>query len=83
MDKLAGLQFKIHYRKAADNKVADALSRVASDLEISAISECTLVWIQEVLKSYELDSQSQNMPRELALQSPHSQGFSLKDGLTT
>ena len=81
MAKLAGLQVKIHYRKGADNKVADALSRVASDLEISAISECTLVWIQEVLKSYELDSQSQNMLRELALQSPNSQGFSLKDGL--
>jgi hypothetical protein len=43
MAKLAGLQVKIHYRKGADNKVADALSRVASDLEISAISECTLV----------------------------------------
>jgi hypothetical protein len=43
MAKLAGLQFKIHYRKGADNKVADALSRVASDLKISDISECTLV----------------------------------------
>jgi hypothetical protein len=30
MTKLAGLHFKFAYRKGCDNKVADALSRVAA-----------------------------------------------------
>lgn len=50
-------------------------------MELTAISVGTPVWIQEIVKSYELDVQSQNLLRELAVQSPNSQGFRLKDGL--
>jgi hypothetical protein len=50
-------------------------------MELTAISVGILVCIQEIVKSYELDVQSQNLLRELAVQSPNSQGFRLKDGL--
>jgi hypothetical protein len=41
MTKLAGLQFTMQYKKGAENKVADALSRVAHCIELSAISTST------------------------------------------
>lgn len=64
-----------------DNKAADALSRVASEIQLTAISVSTPVWIQEVLKSYEMDPHAQDLLKELAVQSPNAQGFSLNNGL--
>ena len=55
MAKLSGLQFQIQYRKGVENKAADALSRVAHQLEFAALSVCTPMWVQEVLKSYGLE----------------------------
>jgi hypothetical protein len=49
MAKLYGLQFQIQYRKGVENKAADALSRVAHQLEFAALSVCTPMWVQEVL----------------------------------
>lgn len=40
MTKLAGLQFKIIYKRGPENTVADALSRVGQKLEVSAVSAC-------------------------------------------
>lgn len=81
MTKLAGLQFTVQYKKGAENKVADALSRVAHCIELSAISTSTPIWIQEVINSYELDTHAQELLQELAIQSPNTQGFSLQNGL--
>jgi hypothetical protein len=64
-----------------DNKAVDALSRVASEIQLTAISVSTPVWIQEVLKSYEMDPHAQDLLKELAVQSPNAQGFSLNNGL--
>jgi hypothetical protein len=45
MRKLARLQFKFSYKKGSDNKVVDALSRVAVHLQLNAISTVVPVWI--------------------------------------
>jgi hypothetical protein len=81
MAKLAGLQFTVQYKKGSENKAADALSRVPAGVQLAAISIATPVWIQEVLKSYELDPQAQELLQELAIQSPNPQGYSLYNGL--
>lgn len=48
MSKLACFQLKFQYRKGTDNRAADALSRIPL-VELSALSVCKPVWIQEVL----------------------------------
>jgi hypothetical protein len=45
MVKLVGLQFKFQYKKGSDNKVADALSRVAQAFSIQGTSVVVPVWI--------------------------------------
>lgn len=57
------------------------LSGVAHDIELTAISTFTRIWIQEVVKFYELDPKAQELLREFAVQSPNSHGFCLKNGL--
>lgn len=56
MAKLAGLQFSVQYKKGTKNKALDALSRVANNMELCAISTTTQVWLQEITNSYELDT---------------------------
>jgi hypothetical protein len=52
--KLLGLQYKIVYKKGADNRVADALSRKHfHESMCAAVSVVTPQWIKEVLASYE------------------------------
>jgi len=81
MTKLAGLQFKLQYKKGSKNKVADALSRVGHAMECSAISGATPIWLQEVLNSYTTDVTAQQLLTELAVVSPNAAGFSLQHGL--
>jgi hypothetical protein len=38
MTKLIGLQYKFQYKKGSDNKPADALSRVAHNMQLQALS---------------------------------------------
>lgn len=55
MARLMGLQFKIVYRQGAENRAADALSRIGHLMTIHACSEVQLAWMQEVLNSYVTD----------------------------
>jgi hypothetical protein len=82
LTKLLGLQFKIVYNKGLDNRVADALSRnpaLATD-QLMAISHSTPVWLEEVVKGYQVDEQAQKLLAKLAISSPFD-NFSLGDGL--
>jgi hypothetical protein len=81
MSKLMGLQFKIAYKKGAENLAADALSRVSHLMTIQVCSEVQPAWLQEVLNSYLTDADAQRRLTELAIASPDAQGYELKDGL--
>jgi transposase InsO family protein len=59
MRKLAGLHLKFNYKKGADNKVANALSRVA--VHLNDITAVIPIWIQEVVNSYHNDTAAADM----------------------
>lgn len=81
MTKLIGLQYKFQYKRGAENKSADALSRVGHFFSLQAISIAQPVWVQEVVNSYVVDNQAQSLLTELAIMSPNASGFSLVHGL--
>jgi hypothetical protein len=66
-----GLNYKIIYKKGADNKVADALSRVSSTntYDLSGLSVVKPLWLQEVQASY-IDPQSVQLLAGLSVSSP-------------
>lgn len=56
ISKLLGLDYEIQYKRGAENKVADALSRRDSDsYEFSAMTVLKPKWLEEVLLSYQSD----------------------------
>jgi hypothetical protein len=61
MTKLIGLQYKFQYKKGSDNKPADALSRVAHNMQLQALSVVQPVWMQEVIHSYAVDPHAQGL----------------------
>jgi uncharacterized protein YhbP (UPF0306 family) len=71
MTKLAGLQFKLQYKRGPENSSVGALSRVGEQFQISAMSAIIPVWIQEVLNSYVVDNEAQQLMQELAVHSPN------------
>lgn len=81
MARLMGLQFRIIYKKGAENSAADALSRMGQVFHLLAISEVQPTWIQEVLNSYVIDPMAQEKLRALAIHNPDEQGFELTQGL--
>jgi hypothetical protein len=81
MRKLAGLQFRFAYKKGSENIVADTLSKVAIHYHLDAISTAIPVWIQEVLSSYQNDSEASSLLQEMAISSPNSMSYSLNDGV--
>jgi hypothetical protein len=78
MTKLIGLQYKFQYKKGSDNKPADALSRVAHNMQLQALSVVQPVWMQEVIHSYAVDPHAQGLLQELAIS---AQGLTLQDGI--
>jgi hypothetical protein len=80
MSKLAGLQLKLVYKKGSENSIVDALSRVAHYFNISTVSIVVPIWIQEIVNSYVVDPEAQNLLQELAVVSPNASGYSLQDG---
>lgn len=81
MEKLMGLHFKIVYRKGKDNLAADALSRIGHCMDLQTVSEVKPLWIQEILNSYIIDEEAQQLLANLVIQNPDEQGFSLQQGV--
>lgn len=81
MSKLVGLEFSFRYKKGADNRATDALSRVGHMLALDALSVCQPQWLQEVANSYEKDSEAQELLAQLAIKSPDDQGRVLRQGI--
>nr|XP_027096148.1 uncharacterized protein LOC113716047 [Coffea arabica] len=84
-----GLDYEIHYKKGAENLVADALSRrhergvtvnsnTRSCLALSAVKPG---WIEELLKNYEGDPQCQEIMSQLLLDSASQPFYTLTDGI--
>jgi hypothetical protein len=61
------LQFKVVYKQGKDNVVADALSRVGHVMVMAVVSEVQPMWIQEVLNSYAIDSEAQELLAKLSV----------------
>lgn len=77
-----GLQYKIVYKKGAENGVADALSRKSThDSHCAAISVCTPQWITEVQAGYRQDPQAQDMVSKLAIHPSSIPNFALSAGI--
>jgi hypothetical protein len=81
MVKLVRLQFKFQCKKGSDDKVVDALSRIAQAISIQGTSTVVKVWIQEVINSYVVDDTTHRLLQELAVVSPNDKGYSLSEGL--
>lgn len=81
--KLLGLQYRICYRKGSSNAAADALSRKesCSFAEAVAISVCTPLSMEEILKGYEQDSFSMQLVAELAIHPDSRPDFKLSNGI--
>lgn len=73
--KLMGLQYRIVYKKGADNKAADALSRKPFDGQsVLATSLVQPLWLDEVASSYLADPFAQTLLQQLAVASDHTSG---------
>lgn len=82
LTKLMGLNYKICYKKGAENRVADALSRVThhNESEVLAVSVLQSTWLQELVDSYSIDPNTAKLLSNLAIQSPFGH-FTLHKGV--
>jgi hypothetical protein len=78
--KLMGFQYKVLYKKGAENRAADALSRRPSE-ECGAMSTVTPIWLDTVTEGYTNDPKAQQLLQELSLTTTNSQGYALIDGV--
>jgi hypothetical protein len=82
LTKLLGLTYKIVYKKGADNRVADALSRHIHDdtEELLAVSQCKADWLEEVAKGYQMDPVAVDKLEQLATKT-HQGNYTFRQGL--
>ena len=79
--KLLGLQYKIIYKKGADNGAANALSRRAHSQQSYAILSVTHSWLEEVIVSYQSDPDALELLRQLAARPDSRPPFTLVQGV--
>jgi hypothetical protein len=70
-----------NFSKGKENCAANALSRMVHLQALQAVSEIKPLWLQEVVNSYAIDAQAQEILAKLAVKSPDEQGISLSQGL--
>jgi hypothetical protein len=80
MLKLLEFDFSIEYKRGAENKVADALSR--QFCKLFAISAATPNWITEITDSYTQDTQIRSLLEQFLIEAPTADSpYSLKAGV--
>lgn len=79
--KLLGLNYKIVYKKGADNTVADALSRRDIEESALAISSATPQWLSDVVNSYSGNPEAEKLLTQLAVNPNSLPHFSLVNGV--
>ncbi|WVZ83697.1 hypothetical protein U9M48_030818 [Paspalum notatum var. saurae] len=80
--RLLGLQYKVVYKKGAENSAADALSRYSfASTECSALSVAKPQWIAEIVASYQQDPQATQLLAKLSLTPDADPHFTLSDGV--
>lgn len=72
------MDYEIQYKKGAENKVVDALSRRE---ELAATISTTSVWIKEVEESYVADELIQKLISECVIRGKNSEGIEYRNGL--
>jgi hypothetical protein len=77
-----GLRYKICYKKGAENRVADALSRVTNNpcQELTVVSSLQPVWLQELVDTYQSDPHTVKLLSTLAVNNTFGH-FSLQQGI--
>jgi hypothetical protein len=78
--KLVGLQYRIVYRRGADNGAVDALSRYPSS-QLLSISVYQPQWLSIVSSSYANDAHAKEMITKLSIASDAVPNFTFRDGL--
>lgn len=77
-----GLDYEVQYKKGAENKVADALSRKKEeDPTLNDITAADPTWMKEIELSYEQDSQALQLNAELITAPNSMPNFSLSQGI--
>jgi hypothetical protein len=80
--KLLGLQYKVVYKKGAENRVVDALSRRSHpQSSLQLISSVTPDWLLLVQESYIADPHAKALLAKLSLHGDSVPNYTLKDGL--
>lgn len=67
-----GLDYEVQYKKGAENRVVDALSRQQGDSlkeegQLNAISMTVPLWVQDITTSYEGDSMAMELITQLTV----------------
>jgi hypothetical protein len=75
------LQYKILYKKGADNGAADALSRRRHPEQLLAISSIKHLWLDEVVLVYQTDPEAVKLLSQLAAQPDSVPSYSLGQGV--
>lgn len=83
LTKLLGLQYRLVYKKGADNRAADALSRCESPeiLQLSALSVCVPTWLDEVTAGYVDDPHTRSLMAQVLLKPASFPQYTVQDGV--
>lgn len=79
--KLLGLPYHVVYKQGSDNRIADALSRRAHQVQCSAISAPVPAWLEDIVASYVKDPKDQDLQAKLAISPTSEPPYSLHQGI--